>query len=82
MKFIVGGIMTIEELRTAPLNKLIELLYVLDTQDKLNIVIYEITCRMYVPFSDVSFDELLIKNGYVPKQPNKDKRVDRGVGKT
>ncbi len=64
--------MTIEELRTAPLNKLIELLYILDTQDKLNIVIYEITCRMYVPFSNVSFDELLIMNGYVPKEQNKE----------
>lgn len=64
--------MTIEELRTAPLNKLIELLYILDTQDKLNIVIYEITCRMYVPFSNESFDELLIMNGYVPKEQNKE----------
>ena len=58
--------MTIEELRTAPMNKLIELLYLVEDQTKLNIIIYELTCRMYVPFSNVSFDELLLNNGYVP----------------
>ena len=63
--------MTIEELRITPLNKLIELLYIVEEQDKLNIIIYEITCRMYVPFGDVSFDELLIKNGYIPKNQDK-----------
>lgn len=63
--------MTIEELRTASLNKLIELLCTIKEQDKLNIIIYEITCRMYVPFKGKSFDELLLDNGYIPIEKNK-----------
>lgn len=48
--------MTIEELRTMPLNKLVELLYILEDQKQINIVAFEITCRMYVPFKDTTFD--------------------------
>ena len=60
--------MTIKELREMPTNKLIELLYILENQDQINIIAYELTCRMYVPFKDITFDELLLKNGYMPKE--------------
>lgn len=63
--------MTLEELRTMPLNKLIELLYLVENQGQINLIAFEITCRMYVPFGDTSFDELLLKNGYVPMNKKK-----------
>ena len=58
--------MTKDNVRVMPLLKLVELLYTLESQEQINVVAYELTCRMYVPFGDVTFDELLIKNGYVP----------------
>ena len=64
--------MTIEELRTMPLNKLVELLYILEDQKQINIIAYELTCRMYMPFGDVTFEELLLKNGYVPISKKKE----------
>ena len=64
--------MTIEELRTMPLNKLIELSYILTDRKQLNIVIYEMACRVYVPFGEESFEELLLKLGYVPISKKKD----------
>ena len=58
--------MGIEELRTASLNKLVELSYILEEQKMLNLVYYEIACRIYKPFGGKSFDELLLGLGYVP----------------
>lgn len=70
--------MTIEELRTMPLNKLIELSYILTEQKQLNIVIYEMACRVYVPFGEESFEELLLKFGYVPmERKNNEIRVQK-----
>lgn len=65
--------MTIEELRTAPLTKLIELSYTLEDQAMLNIVIFEMACRVYVPFGEKSFDDVLLELGYTPKDIDKGK---------
>lgn len=67
--------MSLEELRTMPLNKLVESLYLITDSKMLNLVIYEIVCRIYVPFKDKSFDELLLEFGYTPiQQQNIDKK--------
>ena len=70
--------MTIEELRTAPLNKLIELSYTLESQDMLNIVYFEMACRIYVPFGEKSFDEILLELGYIPTKRDV---IDKGQRK-
>lgn len=44
-----------------------------DSQAEKNAIIYELTCRVYVPFMGVSFDELLLENGYKPIEPKKNK---------
>jgi len=49
-----------------PLTKLIELSYTLEDQNKINEIIYEMVCRIYKPFGDESFEEMLLKFGYVP----------------
>lgn len=67
--------MTIEELRTTPLNKLIELSYMIEEQDRLNLVLYEIACRIYIPFQEKSFDELLLELGYRPKMKQGNKKL-------
>jgi hypothetical protein len=58
--------MNIKELRLASINELIEAMYKTEDQVILNIIAMELTYRMYVPFSNTSFEELLLKNGYVP----------------
>ena len=67
--------MTIKELRTASLIDLMKLLQEVKDQDQINIIAFEITCRMYIPFSDVSFDELLIQMGYRPKDKTRNKEL-------
>ena len=67
--------MTIKELRTASLIDLMKLLQEVKDQDQINIIAFEITCRMYIPFSDVSFDELLLQMGYRPKDKLRNKEL-------
>ena len=56
--------MTIKEIRLGSTSKLIEELYLSKEQSKKNLIAYELTCRMYIPFKGIEFDELLKKNGY------------------
>ena len=35
-----------------------------ETQEQINRLALELTFRMYVPFKDITFEELLIQNGY------------------
>jgi hypothetical protein len=58
--------MTLNQLRTMSTVELITWADSAPTQEERNIMIFELTCRMYVPFSGVSFDELLLSNGYKP----------------
>ena len=64
--------MTKDNVRVMSLLNLVELLYTLENQEQINVVAYELTCRMYVPFGDVTFEELLLKNGYVPNLKKKE----------
>lgn len=66
--------MTIEELKTAPLTKLMQLLNILEEQSQRNIVIFEIVCRLYVPFKDKTFEEMLLELGY---EPSKEINIDK-----
>ena len=58
--------MTILELRTTSTVELMNRLSEQISKEEYNAIIYELTCRMYVPFNDMglSFDDLLIQNGY------------------
>ncbi len=58
--------MTILELRTASTVDLMSHLSEQISKEEYNAIIYELTCRMYVPFNDMgmSFDDLLLQNGY------------------
>lgn len=57
--------MDIKELRLGSTNKLIEKLCIVRNQEEINELAYELTCRMYIPFKGIEFDELLKNNGYV-----------------
>ena len=39
-------------------------------KEEWNAIIFELTCRMYVPFNEegISFDDLLLRNGYKIKE--------------
>lgn len=39
-------------------------------QSIINSIAYEIVCRLYVPFSNVSFDDMLLEYGYVNTREN------------
>ena len=69
--------MTMQDLRTTSLNKLIELSYTLEDQSMLNIVYFEMACRIYVPFGDKNFDEILLELGYVPTKKDIDRSQRR-----
>lgn len=58
--------MTILELRTTSTVDLMSRLSEQISKEEYNAIIYELTCRMYVPFNDMglSFDDLLLQNGY------------------
>ena len=58
--------MNLAELRVAPLVDLMKRLGENISKEEYNAIIYELTCRMYVPFNNmgVSFDDLLLQNGY------------------
>jgi len=58
--------MTLLELRTAPTVELMKHLSEEISKEEYNAIIYELTCRMYVPFNNmgISFDDLLLQNGY------------------
>ena len=65
--------MTLEELRTISTVKLLdEMEKVKDNRIAWNRICYEITCRMYVPFKGISFEDLLLMNGYI-KEEEKEK---------
>jgi len=44
--------------------ELIMLLQEVESQELRNRIILEITYRMYVPFKDKTFEEILVENGY------------------
>ena len=67
--------MNLLALRTANLVQLAEMVDKAKNQEELNMITYEITCRMYVPFSGIEFDELLIKNGYRLTKKPKNKKM-------
>ena len=67
--------MDIKELRLGSTSKLIEKMCIVRNQEEMNMLAFELTCRMYVPFKGIEFDELLRKNGYVEKE--KDKTLQR-----
>lgn len=56
--------MTIDDIRSASLVELGEMIKQADNKKLLNTIIYEIVCRIYVPFSGISFDDLLLMHGY------------------
>lgn len=62
--------MTELELKTLSTVDLMRLLSLKKDSFEWNFIIYELTCRMYVPFNNegISFDELLIRNGYKIKE--------------
>jgi hypothetical protein len=46
-------------------------MYLVKNQEEMNMLAYELTCRMYVPFKGIDFDDLLKKNGYVEPEKKK-----------
>lgn len=66
--------MTIEELRTTPTVQLMNILKqaeIMGEQEMVNIIAYELTCRLYVPYSGVDFDSMLGTFGFKQKEPDK-----------
>ena len=58
--------MTLNELRTAsPVKLLEEMEKVKDNPIEWNKICYELTYRIFVPFKGITFEELLLKNGYI-----------------
>lgn len=53
-------------IREMSLKELIKEMYVRENQEEKNMIAYEITCRVYVPFKDKTFEELLLEIGYIP----------------
>lgn len=59
--------MELGKIHTIPTVDLVNILTEIVEQEEKNIIIYELTYRMYVPFNnEVTFEELLLMNGYVP----------------
>lgn len=59
--------MELGKIHTIPTVDLVNILAEIVEQEEKNIIIYELTYRMYVPFNnEVTFEELLLMNGYVP----------------
>jgi len=56
--------MTLKELKTASIPKLIEYVEAANEKGTINMIVYELACRTYVPFTGVEFDDLLIQYGY------------------
>ncbi len=66
--------MTIEELRTTPTVQLMNILKQAENageQDMVNIIAYELTCRIYVPYSGADFDSILGTFGFKQKETGK-----------
>lgn len=66
--------MTIEELRATPTVQLIDILKQAENigeQGMVNIIAYELTCRIYVPYSGADFDSILGTFGFKQKEPDK-----------
>ena len=63
--------MTLAEIKTASLVELSKSIDKADNKAELNMIIYELACRTYVPFSGVNFDDLLLSYGYKPPVQNK-----------
>lgn len=51
-------------LRDKSLIELIKMLEKEQNQENINLIALEITYRIYVPFKDKTFEELLVENGY------------------
>ena len=56
--------MTLEELKTASMPKLLEYVEAANEKGIINMIVYELACRTYVPFTGVEFDDLLLQYGY------------------
>ena len=55
--------------------ELIMLLQEVESQELRNRIILELTYRMYVPFKDKTFEEMLIENGYKVIEKDKNKNT-------
>ena len=58
---------SIKSLNTIPTVKLVDLIGIYkkeDNQDMVNLLAYELTCRIYVPNKGTTFDELAYRFGY------------------
>jgi len=55
--------------------ELIMLLQEVESQELRNKIILEMTYRMYVPFKDKTFEEMLVDNGYRVIDKDKDKNT-------
>lgn len=62
--------MTLAEIKTASLVELSQNVDKTNDKAELNMIIYELACRTYVPFSGVNFDDLLLSYGYRPPVQN------------
>lgn len=69
--------MTLEDIKTASMPKLME--YVEASTDKgmINMIVFELACRTYVPFSGVNFDDLLLRYGYQPPVKEETQRLTK-----
>ena len=66
--------MTLEKIKTASLVDLMICVDKADNKAEVNSIIFELACRTYIPFSGVSFDDLLLSYGYVkPEKKEKEK---------
>lgn len=70
--------MRIDALKTIPTVKLVKLISDASNkgeQDLVNIIAYELTCRIWVPNEETTFEEMLKNFGYIkPEAPELGKR--------
>ena len=52
------------DIHTASVVELIEAIDNAKDQSEINVIAYELTCRTYIPFSSITFEELLLRFGY------------------
>jgi len=56
--------MTLQELKTASMPKLMEYVEASTDKSMINMIVFELACRTYVPFKGINFDDLLLQYGY------------------
>lgn len=71
--------MTLEQIKTASLSDLFTYIETINDKAILNCIIYELACRIYVPFSGVNFDDLLISYGYQMTEKDKVARENKSL---